>query len=76
MIQFTFLLVLDTYYCMKKEKCYKCHTKQDSKRKVVILTNSVIDLEPVLRSPLIVHLVVPRLGKNPATIAANFEFSG
>lgn len=42
----------------------------------MLLTNSVIDLEPVLRSPLIVHLVVPRLWKNPAPIAANFKFSG
>jgi hypothetical protein len=43
----------------------------------VILTDSVINLKPVRGSPLVVHLaVVLRLGNNPATIAADFEFSG
>lgn len=44
---------------------------------IVILTDSVINLKPVLGSPLVVHLaVVLSLGNNPTMIAADFEFSG
>jgi hypothetical protein len=43
---------------------------------IVILTDSVIHVEPVFGSPLVVHLVGLRLGNNPAMIATNFEFSG
>lgn len=42
----------------------------------MILTNSVINDEPVFGSPLVVHLVVLRLGNNPAMVATNFVFSG
>jgi hypothetical protein len=42
----------------------------------VILTDGVINVEPIFGSPLVVHLVGLRLGDNPAMIAANFEFSG
>lgn len=68
---------------MKKERCYKWHTQNKIEWEniklvgnVIILTDSVIHVEPVFGSPLIVHLVVPRLGNNPAIISANFEFDG
>lgn len=41
----------------------------------MVLTDTVINVEPVFGSPLVVHFVVLRLGNNPALITADFEFS-